>query len=81
MEFIRGAVSWVELNITQLVITLLIVAVYLLYKRIECLQVKYNQHDKLLYGHSIIIHMKLGVRTVKLHRNNDFEINQPANED
>ena len=81
MEFIRGALSWVDLTIQQLVITLLIVVVYLLYKKIECLQLKYNQHDKLLYGHSIIIYQKLGVKTVKLHRSNDYEIVQQANED
>lgn len=81
MEYLRGALSWVDLTIQQLVITLLIVVVYLLYKKIECLQLKYNQHDKLLYGHSIIIYQKLGVKTVKLHRNNDYEIVQQANED
>jgi hypothetical protein len=80
MEYIRGALSWVDLSIEQLVMTLLIVAVYLLYKELKLVRHKYAQLDKLVFAHSLIINTKLGVKTIKIHRSGDYEIAQPINE-
>jgi len=38
---------------------------------------KYHQIDKLTLVHSWIINLKLGVKTVKQHRNGDYEIANP----
>ncbi len=77
MEHLRAALAWVDLSIEQLVISLLILTVYLLHKRLVCLTNKYNQHDKLLYGHALIISNKLGVKTIRVHRTGDYEIRSP----
>lgn len=41
------------------------------------LMYKFSQLDKLALVHSWILHLKLGVKTVKQHRNNDYEIINP----
>jgi hypothetical protein len=80
MEYIRGALSLlVDMTIEQLVITLLLVVVYSMYKKVVCIQHKYNQLDKLVYAHALIIAIKLKVRTVKTHRTSDYELEQPIN--
>ena len=79
MEYIRGALSWVDLSIEQLVITLLIVVVYLLYKELKLIQYKYQQLDKLVFAHGLIINSKLGIKTVTLHRSGDYAIHNPIN--
>jgi len=80
MEYIRGALSLlVDMTIEQLVITLLLVALYLLHKRVTELHHKYSQLDKLVFAHGLIINTKLGVKTIKLHRSHDYEIDQPIN--
>ncbi len=38
---------------------------------------KYHKIDKLVLVHSWIIHLKLGVKTVKHHRDGDHEIINP----
>jgi len=80
MEHIRAALAWVDLSIEQLVISLLVLAVYLLHKELKTVQHKYNQLDKLVYGHALIINTKLGVKTIKIHRSGDYAIAQPINE-
>jgi len=79
MEFVKGALSWVDLTMEQLIITLLIVVVYVLYRKLEIILHKYNQLDKLIFAHALIISNKLGVKTVKIHRTGDYEIAQPIN--
>jgi hypothetical protein len=81
MEHIRAALAWVDLSIEQLVISLLILAVYLLYRKLNCLQQKYNQLDKLNLVHAHIIHKRCGIKTVDIHRTNDYTIHYPLNED
>ena len=80
MEHMRAALSWVDLSIEQLVISLLVLTAYLLHKRLAHLTHKYNQHDKLIFAHALIISNKLGVKTIKIHRTSDYEIAQPINE-
>jgi len=73
MEFIRGALSWVELNITQLVITLIIVTVYQAYKKIEVLHEKYQSLNTLVARHGDEIYRISGMRFTKQHRSLDYE--------
>jgi hypothetical protein len=80
MEYIRGALAWVDLSIEQLVMTLLIVMVYMLYKKLDCLQHKYNQLDKLVFAHALIISNKFDIKTIKIHRTSDYEVAQPINQ-
>ena len=81
MEYLRSALAWVDLSIEQLVISLLILTVYLLHKRLVCLTNKYNNLDKLVFGHALIISNKLGVKTIKVHRSGDYEIRNPISGD
>ena len=73
MEFVRGALSWVELNISQLVITLLIVAVYLLYNKITVLHEKYQSLNTLVARHGDEIYRISGMRFTRQHRSGDYE--------
>lgn len=72
---------WQNMTTEQLVITLLIVSVVLLFRWLKIQAHENQQRDKLvlLYGH--IIKDKLGITTVKIHRNGDYEIVQPLNDD
>lgn len=79
MEYIRAALAWVDLSIEQLVISLLIVTVFILYKKLEKLKQDYHQLDKLMFAHGLIINTKLGIRTVRVHRSGDYEVAQPIN--
>ena len=80
MEHIRAALSWVDLTIEQLVISLLILTCFLLHKRLVCITHKFNQLDKLVFAHALIINTKLGVKTIRVHRSADYEIAQPIND-
>ena len=79
MEYIRSFISLFDLTVERFVITLLIVAVYLLYKRLVCMTHQYNQLDKLVFAHALIISNKLNVRTIKVHRTSDYEPHNPIN--
>ena len=66
---------WHEMTVEHIVITLLIIAVVLLFKWVITLSGKYNQLDKLLLLVCDRSHRDL----VKIHRNGDYEIVQPLN--
>jgi len=70
---------WHGLTTEQLVISLLICAVIYLNIRIGRLSYKYTQLDKLILVHAYIIHYELGIKTVEVHRNGDYEITNPVN--
>ncbi len=68
---------WQNMTTEQLVITLLIVAVVLLFRMVVTLSGKYNQLDKLL----LLVCDRSHRDVVNIHRNGDYEIVQPLNED
>jgi hypothetical protein len=77
MELVKSALSWVDLTMEQLIISLLIIVICVIYRRLEAITHKYNQLDKLIFAHSLIISNRLNVKTVKIHRTGDYEIHQP----
>jgi len=68
---------WQNMTTEQLVITLLIVSVVLLFRMVVMLSGKYNQLDKLL----LLVCDRSHRDMVKIHRNGDYEIVQPLNDD
>lgn len=66
---------WQNMTIEQMVITLLMVAVFILFKRIAELNERYASLDKL----SLLMASKIDPRMVRLHRNGDYEIVHPFN--
>ena len=69
-----------SLTIEQLIIILLIVGFAYLHRVYLKLAYKYAQLDKLNLVHAHIISDRLGIKTVKIHRNGDFEIINPLNQ-
>jgi len=66
---------WQDLTVEQLVIGLLIGAIFLLFGAIKCLRTQYNQLDKL----SLLMASKIDPRMVRIHRNGNYEIVHPFN--
>lgn len=72
---------WQDMTIEQLVITLLIIAVVVLFGIVKKIRYVQAQHDKLILVQAHIIAAKLGIKTVNIHRSGDYEISQPLNQD
>ena len=82
MEIINGIISLFGFISEQLVFIVCLQTLVIIYlvKKLVKLEHSYHQHDKLLFGHALIISNKLGVKTIKIHRSSDFEITQPIND-
>ena len=68
-------------TVEQLIIGLLFLSQSYMWAKILKLSGKYHQIDKMVLLHSWIIRIKLKVTTFKIHRNGDYEILDPINED
>ena len=79
MEYVRAFISLFDMHGERIIIVLLCVAVIYLYRKVGIVEHKFTQIDKLVFAHGLIINTKLGIRTVKMHRNNDYEVAQPIN--
>lgn len=81
MEIVNSIISLFGFIQQQLgfIVCLQTLAIIYLIKRQSRLEHTYNQHDKLLFGHALIIANKLKVKTIKVHRSSDYEVSQPIN--
>jgi len=82
MEILNGIVTLFGFirEYLGIVVGIQTIIIFYLIKKLTAIEYKYHQHDKLLFGHALIISNKLGVKTIKIHRSSDFEITQPIND-
>lgn len=72
---------WQDMSTMELVITLLIASNVAAWIKIGFLSGKFHLLNRLASNHAWIIRLKLGVTTIRQHRNGDFEIVDPLNEE
>lgn len=88
MEYVRAIFALFDMHGERIVLIMLIIAVIYLAKwvhfsnkkhieEIKRLEKKYRTLDKLIIYHAVVIRIKLGIRTVKIHRTGDYEILNP----
>ena len=66
---------WHGVTVEQLVITLLMASVFVLFSMVKCLGREVRQLDKL----SLLMAYQVDARMVKIHRNGDYQIVHPFN--
>lgn len=72
---------WQSLTTEQLVISLMILSNIGLWLKCGALAARYHLLNRLASNHAWIMRLKLGVTTIRHHRNGDFEIVEPLNDD
>lgn len=92
METFRAVLGAFGLTVDQLIIALIFLGMAAIAKGLyhvnkkandnhKELAGKYHQLDKLTLYHAAIIRIKLGIKTVSIHRSGDHEIVNPINYD
>ena len=80
---VTGFINWIIANGNVVDLILLLMGIPVAWQAMNNRKInklnthRFHQLDKLTLVHSWIINLKLGVKTVKTHRNGDYEIVNP----